>query len=823
MSIIASGDTLYFSGYDQQHGLELWQLPIGDTPRLVADINLMPVLSVNDGYNAARHSAMLGQDLVFSGTTEHLNHNAAGFWRAGPSGVANLGGEVSGLHAFNGGIVYGLGSPVGFALWQMRADGSSQQINNTPGGVSIFDPRGFQEIGSHLIFSAASSDSAVRGIWRLDSNSAVELVYRPDTFFSGVFYSNDPVVHNGFVYYKENFSGTAATIIGVGASGTAVVLNDVETGFLEYDGVTQLSRTMVSFDGELYFSSSQPHDVARNFELWKIDRNNNVVQVADINPYFPGSFPAGFTEFNGELYFRATGPVGGRELWKVSASGSVEQVADIFTGGGWSSPFGFTEHAGELYFSADSFDSGRELWKLRADGSVVLVAELRSGEVGSDPFYLHEFAGNLYFRAHTAVGNQSELWRVDENGSVHRVTWPGTVDGVIVPLTGGVDPSYNGVDGVEELTGTDWYIGEAHGRLLVATGGAFGVSFVTIDAAGVVRPGVAGDTFSSQPLDFLDLPPVGLFTALSDFVALTAGGGTYYALSGNDIVLGAVSADTAYGAAGFDSLYGGGGNDSLYGGVNEDIIVGDAGDDQLFGGDGGDVLSELFDSLGSGNDVLDGGLGGDIIYAAAGNDTVYGGTDVANNYADLGVGDDGFTGAGGTDVVVGGAGFDTIYGGIGDDSLYGEADADQLFGGDGIDLLSGSAGNDSLDGGNDNDLLIGDFGNDRLLGGGGIDVLFGFADDDTLNGGIGGDVDALYGGAGHDTFQVGGTDFGYDYIYDFAGGPGASDTIALQSGATITTQYSYAGNYYIDLTNGSHVVVVGVGSVLAEDILLNGF
>ncbi len=297
--------------------------------------------------------------------------------------------------------------------------------------------------------------------------------------------------------------------------------------------------------------------------------------------------------------------------------------------------------------------------------------------------------------------------------------------------------------------------------------------------------------------------------------------------SGSDTFIGNATANRLDGNAAFDNLYGGAGNDTLYGGANEDIIVGDAGDDYLYGGSGGDVLSELFDSLGSGNDLIDAGSGVDIIYAAAGNDTVYGGNDFANNYADLGDGDDVYSGEHGSDVVVGGNGLDTIDGGFGDDSLYGEADADVIYGGADIDLLSGGAGNDSLDGGEYNDLLIGDQGNDTLVGGNGLDILYGGADNDVLNGGFRSDgfseVDALYGGLGNDEFQTGGTGYDYDYIWDFTGAVGASDRILLQTGATITAQFTSSGNYYIELSNGSHVIVVGVTSILAEDIVLNGF
>ena len=299
---------------------------------------------------------------------------------------------------------------------------------------------------------------------------------------------------------------------------------------------------------------------------------------------------------------------------------------------------------------------------------------------------------------------------------------------------------------------------------------------------------------------------------------------------GNDLVASDGFADSISGNGGFDSLYGGAGDDTLDGGANEDILVGDAGDDFLYGGDGGDVLSELFDSLGSGNDYFDGGNGVDIMYSAAGNDFVYGGTDAANNYGNLGLGADEYYGSAGTDVVEAGAGADLIYGGDGDDSLYGDADNDTIYGGNGQELLSGATGNDELYGGAGPDLLVGDAGTDLLIGGAGIDVMYGGADVDTLWGGNDADTDALYGGAGFDVFRVGGIGVAgsADYIYDWAGGAGASDVMHVAVGTTFITAVATVNGFQLFFdTNGDAVVdytvvLVGTGQS-GDDLVFNAF
>ena len=79
--------------------------------------------------------------------------------------------------------------------------------------------------------------------------------------------------------------------------------------------------------------------------------------------------------------------------------------------------------------------------------------------------------------------------------------------------------------------------------------------------------------------------------------------------------------------------------------------------------------------------------------------------------------------------------------------------------------------------------------------------------------------DVLDGGDGNDTF-VAGASVSTVYIWDFHGGPGASDRIGVQG--TLLFQTTSGGNRNLVIQNSagqlSTVVVVGVTSILAEDI-----
>ncbi|MBD2199146.1 MULTISPECIES: calcium-binding protein [Calothrix] len=82
------------------------------------------------------------------------------------------------------------------------------------------------------------------------------------------------------------------------------------------------------------------------------------------------------------------------------------------------------------------------------------------------------------------------------------------------------------------------------------------------------------------------------------------------------------------------------------------------------------------------------------------------------------------------------------------------------------DDLTGTSGNDTLEGGSGDDILLGLSGDDILFGGDGDDRLDGYA-----TSGI--EYDTLVGGAGSDTFVIGGDwgvsyqDFGYATITDW--------------------------------------------------------
>jgi Ca2+-binding RTX toxin-like protein len=217
--------------------------------------------------------------------------------------------------------------------------------------------------------------------------------------------------------------------------------------------------------------------------------------------------------------------------------------------------------------------------------------------------------------------------------------------------------------------------------------------------------------------------------------------------------------DTLIGTSADETLYGNAGNDNLNGGAGYDILYGDAGNDILNGGaDHFGQLDKLYG--GEGDDILyaQGWHGGDILEGGIGNDTYV--IDVVEN---------GFDPAEPTLIEAFNGGIDTVISsatwtlgnnfenltltGTAAINGFGNELNNTLTGNSAANYLASEEGHDFLYGGDGDDLLYGGGGNDTLYGGAGNDRLDGYATSGT------GSVfssDSLSGGAGADTFVLGG-------------------------------------------------------------------
>ena len=192
--------------------------------------------------------------------------------------------------------------------------------------------------------------------------------------------------------------------------------------------VPSLPIGITEFNGALYFKATGNSSGA---ELWKYE-NGVSSMVADINPGSGSSLPNQLTVIGSNLYFTATTPTTGLELYKYDGV-SVTCAADIFPGSGGSYISYLTKIGSELYFVANDGVTGMEPWKY--DGvSATQVDDINPGIESSSP---HEFAGAggyIYFSAyHPTYG--LELWKYDGVSSVVYDLYPGTTSSDLGELT----------------------------------------------------------------------------------------------------------------------------------------------------------------------------------------------------------------------------------------------------------------------------------------------------------------------------------------------------------------------------------------------------
>jgi ELWxxDGT repeat protein len=145
-----------------------------------------------------------------------------------------------------------------------------------------------------------------------------------------------------------------------------------------------------------------------------------------------GSNPTGMTEFNGKIYFAATGDTTyGNELWVSDGTqAGTTLLKDIWPGPGGSFSSYFYVANGLLFFYADDSVHGYEPWV--TDGTAAgthIVADIWAGPGSSsyDRPLFTSFNGKLYFAADDSIHGE-ELWVSDgttAGTSLVKDIWPG--------------------------------------------------------------------------------------------------------------------------------------------------------------------------------------------------------------------------------------------------------------------------------------------------------------------------------------------------------------------------------------------------------------
>jgi ELWxxDGT repeat protein len=389
--LVRLGNVVYFTAYDEAHGVELWQsdgTPNGTV--LVQDVRLGPESSRPSGLR------VVGSSLYFLADDGVQGRE---LWRTGSGGGAYLVKDI-----------------------RFGPSGSEQ------------DPEArFAITDSGQIYFAANDGVHGRELWRSDgTNFGTERVSDifpggsgsfPDaiTFLDGGAFADDSILFSA----DDGVQGRELwkTVI---STGTTSLVSDIRPGM---DPSYPYNLTAVASGGSsprIYFVAN---DGTQGQELWVTDGSPSGTQlVADIRPGLPGSFPSEITAsggFSNALYFRADDGVHGAELWRSEGNSSnTAMVINLSPNAGSSNPAEMTVLNGLTYFFAADGNQGPDLWK--TDGTAFGTSRVWRNPDTYRPAgarYLRVAGQKLIF--HTATYNL--VWQSD--GTTPGTTLLANLDG----------------------------------------------------------------------------------------------------------------------------------------------------------------------------------------------------------------------------------------------------------------------------------------------------------------------------------------------------------------------------------------------------------
>lgn len=302
-------------------------------------------------------------------------------------------------------------------------DGTSQNIIDIYPGNGSSHPQNIKAIGNKLYFMAKentnegfelyTSDGTATGTKRLKNiNIAGESVgtqidgSRPNHFIS---------FNNKVYFVAENGVNGRELWVTDGTGANTKMVTDMHPGA---NDSFYVAPNFTVYKNELYFTGFTP---ATGVELYKINANETITNVLDINPGSANhSYPKDLFIFDGKLFFSADDGTNGYELWYTQNTGATSKSTSAITTALFknintiatesSNPTNFIAFDGKMYFTADNGTNGIELWE--SDGSVggtKLKQDINpTGNSNPRDFIISN--NLLYFSADDGT-NGDELWK----------------------------------------------------------------------------------------------------------------------------------------------------------------------------------------------------------------------------------------------------------------------------------------------------------------------------------------------------------------------------------------------------------------------------
>ena len=411
--------TLYFSGYDNTNGRELWKsdgTTLGTV--MVKDINAGSADGVSTIYPWFLN---VNGTLFFTGEDDN---NGLELWKSdGTSGgtvmikdintTAYEGSFPSDFQIINSNTLVFMAYTPGnlYELW--KSDGTEvgttliADISSTSCCFNFSSFQSFVTTGTQIFFTGQNVENNIE-LWKTDGNNT-SVIKDINVGSVGSF----PQLYNAsgsvFLFANNGIIGRELWKTNGTEAGTVLI----KEAFLGTANSNPISYTFTN--NMLFFLAD---DGVHGFELWKSDGTGaNTQLVKDINigstsafsSYIPGNNVDKIVALNTNVYFRADDGLGNLGVWKSDGTTAGTTLVKAFP----NMDNDFVVMNGYLYFFIDDNITGlRELWK--SDGTTAGTVKVKQVYIeGSNDITYLVIGNTLYFSVYDYTLDVRGLWKSD--------------------------------------------------------------------------------------------------------------------------------------------------------------------------------------------------------------------------------------------------------------------------------------------------------------------------------------------------------------------------------------------------------------------------
>ncbi len=418
LSLTVSGNRVFFSYDDGEHGRELWTTHNDGDPWMVGDLN--PGAASSD----PKHLFSRGpSELLFAASTNEtgseLWHCATGYVEAPTKLIRDIipgpmGSDPQPLATHDVlALMYATTLDTGRELWATNGrEGQTALVRDLTPGPGFSQPMSptFHDAGDHVYLIAFTQEGNGMTLLRYDfATNSVKMISQVDN------YSMQEVKGKLFFDNRKDDTGRELWMHDPATGETALFLDIVPgVGSSNPGG-------FFGWKDRLYFQATTENSGS---ELWVSDGTPvGTHLLMEINSQGSGSDPFGFIDAGDFFFFKATSEAHGMELYKGS-EGGIALVADLFPGPNSSVPYNFSVTENMFFFSADDGAHGEELWMLDMQvdgGKPKLVADLVPGPGHAGPHDSRWVAPGLGYFVVTSPDNIQKLYRIQRKDAGWKV------------------------------------------------------------------------------------------------------------------------------------------------------------------------------------------------------------------------------------------------------------------------------------------------------------------------------------------------------------------------------------------------------------------